>query len=78
MSFYSRFVFPYIMESFSAGQSVVEQRRLVLAPAREKLWKSVLVRRLNRLFRSPQYIDQRAGSVNSDRGMSGSSLERQP
>jgi ubiquinone/menaquinone biosynthesis C-methylase UbiE len=33
MSFYSRFVFPYIMERFSDGQSVDEQRRLALAPA---------------------------------------------
>lgn len=34
MSCYSRFVFPYIMERFSAGQPVDEQRRLALAPAR--------------------------------------------
>jgi ubiquinone/menaquinone biosynthesis C-methylase UbiE len=34
MSFYSRFVFPCIMERFSAGQSADEQRRLTLVPAR--------------------------------------------
>ncbi len=34
MSVYSRFVFPYIMERFSAEHHVDEQRRLALAPAR--------------------------------------------
>ena len=34
MSVYSRFVFPYIMERFSAGHQVDEQRRLALALAR--------------------------------------------
>ena len=34
MSIYSRFVFPYIMERFSVGPNVDEQRRLALAPAR--------------------------------------------
>lgn len=34
MSFYSRFVFPCIMERLSAGQHVDEQRRLALAGAR--------------------------------------------
>ena len=33
MSYYSRFVFPYIMEQFSAGPHVDEQRRLALATA---------------------------------------------
>ena len=34
MSFYSRFIFPCIMERFSAEHHVDEQRRLTLAPAR--------------------------------------------
>lgn len=33
MRFYSRLVFPYIMERLSAGQHVNEQRRLALAAA---------------------------------------------
>lgn len=35
MSIYSRFVFPYIMERFSAGPPADEQRRVTLAPACE-------------------------------------------
>lgn len=34
MGFYSRFVFPHIIERLSAGQDVDEQRRLALAAAR--------------------------------------------
>jgi ubiquinone/menaquinone biosynthesis C-methylase UbiE len=34
MSVYSRFAFPYIMERFSAGHQIDEQRRLALALAR--------------------------------------------
>jgi ubiquinone/menaquinone biosynthesis C-methylase UbiE len=34
MSFYSRHIFPYIMERLSAGNHVDEQRRLALASAR--------------------------------------------
>lgn len=34
MSFYSRYIFPHIMEHLSAGQNVDEQRGLALAPAR--------------------------------------------
>ena len=34
MSVYSRFVSPYVMERFSAGHHVDEQRRLALASAR--------------------------------------------
>ena len=34
MSFYSRLIFPHIMEWLSAGQHVEEQRRLTLAAAR--------------------------------------------
>ncbi len=34
MGFYSRLIFPHIMESLSAGQHVQEQRRLTLAAAR--------------------------------------------
>lgn len=37
MSFYSRFIFPHIMEHLSAGQIVDEQRRLALAPARAEV-----------------------------------------
>ena len=37
MSFYSRFIFPHIMEHLSAGQNVDEQRRLALAPARAEV-----------------------------------------
>lgn len=39
MSYYSRFVFPYIMERFSAGPNVDEQRRLTLAPAQGEVLK---------------------------------------
>jgi ubiquinone/menaquinone biosynthesis C-methylase UbiE len=33
MSYYSRFVFPYIMERFSAGHHIDEQRKLAVASA---------------------------------------------
>ena len=37
MGFYSRFIFPHIMESLSAGKHVEEQRRLTLAAARTQV-----------------------------------------